>query len=106
MLVKRFAPAGAPLTPAKRDDWRWGFLKAVGDFDPLPYWQKVSVPAVLVFGGQDTQVRVRQSEKRILDDLADTRRPFAILHFQPNGHALHRDDLLDFLARFMQKPGE
>jgi pimeloyl-ACP methyl ester carboxylesterase len=90
--------------PPNRDHWIWGFMKSVGAFDPLPYWQKSKLPAVLVFGGQDTQVRSRDSEKRLLDTLGDEPRQLSILHFQKNAHALHRDDLLDFLARFIAAP--
>jgi len=91
--------------PATADHWVWGFARAVGDFDPLPHWQRLEKPALLVFGGQDTQVDARASEARLLDALGTAPRPIGVLHFQSNGHALHRDDLLDLLARFAARGG-
>jgi len=57
---------------------------------------------VLVFGGQDTNVRAQSSERRLLDMLGNRRREWTLLHHQANAHALHRDDLLDFLGRWVR----
>jgi pimeloyl-ACP methyl ester carboxylesterase len=98
----RTALRGLPATP---DHWVWSFVRAVGDFDPLPYWQRLEKPALLVFGGQDTQVDARASEARLLDALGGASLPIGVLHFQANGHALHREDVLDLLARFVARGG-
>lgn len=41
------------------------FWDAIGDFDPLPYWQELDVPALVLFGLEDTNVPVLESEARL-----------------------------------------
>ncbi|MDX1642967.1 MAG: alpha/beta hydrolase, partial [Thermoanaerobaculia bacterium] len=37
------------------------FWDAVGNFDPLPYWRDLSVPALVLYGGNDTNVATQRS---------------------------------------------
>jgi pimeloyl-ACP methyl ester carboxylesterase len=92
--------------PGKADDPIFGFMRAVGEFDPLPSWLRSKRPALLVFGGQDTQVRGRKSEERLLDAIGEEARQVTVVHFQKNAHALHRADLVDFLASWIDRRGE
>lgn len=39
----------------------WG---AVGNYDPLPYWQNVSVPVLVLYGDEDTNVPSLESKTR------------------------------------------
>ncbi len=41
------------------------FWDAVGNFDPLPYWQAVEVPASVLFGEADTNVPTAESAARL-----------------------------------------
>ena len=41
------------------------FWSAVGDFDPLPYWEKVDVNAFALLGSDDTNVPSRESAARL-----------------------------------------
>lgn len=41
------------------------FWDAVGNFDPLPYWQAVDVPALVLFGEADTNVPTAESAARL-----------------------------------------
>jgi uncharacterized protein len=41
------------------------FWDAVGNFDPLPYWQAVDVPALVLFGEADTNVPTLESAARL-----------------------------------------
>jgi len=42
-----------------------GFWGAVGNFDPLPYWQELSVPALVMLGSDDTNVPAEASKARL-----------------------------------------
>ena len=81
------------------------FVKSVGNFDPTPYWTKTSVPILFVYGGNDTQIRIRKSIDRIYDTLGKDDKNFAILLFRKNGHGIFREDLLDFMARWISNKG-
>lgn len=41
------------------------FWQAVGNYDPLPDWQAVTVPALVVYGEEDTNVPARESAARL-----------------------------------------
>lgn len=41
------------------------FWDAVGDFDPLPYWQRLDVDALVLLGDQDTNVPSGESAARL-----------------------------------------
>ncbi len=41
------------------------FWNAIGDFDPLPYWQELDVPALALFGLDDTNVPALESKARL-----------------------------------------
>ena len=61
------------------------FWSAVGDFDPLPYWRRIEVPALVLYGEDDTNVPARRSAEllRSLD------KPNIEVRVYPgSGHAL------------------
>ncbi len=64
---------GAPWFPwleiPPADHWVWDFYKLIGNFDPLPYWEKVRVPVLLVYGEKDQLVSVHDSIVRITSAL-------------------------------------
>ena len=41
------------------------FWKAVGNFDPLPCWRRIAVPALVLYGEEDTNVPTRRSAERL-----------------------------------------
>ncbi len=45
---------------SQRDFW-----SADGNFDPLPYWREVDMPALILYGDKDTNVPSDQSGKRL-----------------------------------------
>lgn len=81
------------------------FVSINGNFDPIPYWNKTSVPILFVYGGDDTQIRIRKSIDRIYDNLGKDGKNFAILMFRKNGHGIFREDLLDLIARWISDKG-
>lgn len=42
--------------PQKKDYWLYKWYPAIGNFNPLPLWEKVSVPVLLVYGDRNTPV--------------------------------------------------
>jgi pimeloyl-ACP methyl ester carboxylesterase len=90
---------------APREHWIWGWIRAVGDYDPLPHWKQVEVPMLFVYGGKDTQVIGAKSVARLRSAFAEIERNWSALEFAPNGHALLREDLADFAARWIRDRG-
>lgn len=61
------------------------FWSAVGDFDPRPYWERLSVDALVLYGEEDTNVPSRRSAEA-LEALGNPRIDVQI--YQGSGHAL------------------
>ena len=55
------------------------------DYDPLPYWQEISIDSLALFGAEDTNVPTTESAKRLLN-LDNPRIRVEI--YQGSGHAL------------------
>ncbi|NNF57425.1 MAG: alpha/beta fold hydrolase [Rhodothermaceae bacterium] len=83
----------------------WAFLRTLGDFDPLPYWREVEVPVLFLYGGRDENVDVYKSARLIEEELTPTGLTYSLLLFRNNGHALFRDDAMDFIARWIHDGG-
>lgn len=61
------------------------FWDAVGDFDPIPHWKRVSVPTLVLYGKEDTNVNSAAS-KELLDAL--NKKNIEVRVFDGSGHAL------------------
>jgi len=81
------------------------FRGDIGDFDPLPLWESLEVPTVFVYGRRDTNVDVFKSAAIIENTLSKTALPYSLLLFRNNGHALYRDDVIEFLAEWLRDGG-
>ncbi|MDQ2974603.1 MAG: lysophospholipase [Acidobacteriota bacterium] len=44
-----------------KDNWWWAFSKAIYDYNAADYWEKVSVPVLLIYGERDMYVPLTQS---------------------------------------------
>jgi pimeloyl-ACP methyl ester carboxylesterase len=91
--------------PTEPDASAWAFLRTLGDFDPMPYWREVRVPVLFLYGGRDENVDVYKSARLIEDELTATDLAYSLLLFRNNGHALFRDDAMDFIARWVHDGG-
>lgn len=91
--------------PAAPDSPTWAFLRTIGDFDPLPYWREVGVPALFLYGGRDENVDVFKSAGVVEEELTAAGLAYGLLLFRNNGHALFRDDAMDFIARWVHDGG-
>lgn len=85
-----------------------GFWDAVGNFDPLPYWRKLAVRALVLYGDNDTNVPSRESAA-ILRSLNNENIEVRI--YAGSGHALEspegrggsifREDALEDIRDFV-----
>lgn len=91
--------------PTEPDSPAWDFLLTIGDFDPLPYWQKIDVPTLFMYGGRDDNVDVFKSAHIIEDSLTPAGVRYSLLLFGTNGHALFREDAMEFIARWIHDGG-
>ena len=48
-----------------KDHWLWAYYRGTGNYDSLPYWQKVAVPVLLVYGERDRLIPVQESAAAI-----------------------------------------
>ncbi len=91
--------------PTERDHPARTFINTIGNFDPMIYWKRTSVPILFVYGGTDTQIRIQKSIDRIESTLGENGNDYVVLLFRRNGHALFREDLLDFIGRWISLKG-
>lgn len=74
-----------PSTFILREFTQKEFWDAVGNFDPLPYWRQVAIPALVLYGSEDTNVPASASKER----LESLNMPnIEVLIFEGSGHAL------------------
>ena len=45
------------------------FINTIGDYDPIPFWKKVNVPILFVYGGKDSNIRIGKSIDRVENTL-------------------------------------
>lgn len=118
---ENWAAYSAALAEAKRGTWgktevvegfptnpesgAWEFLRTIGNFDPLPYWSEVRVPTLFIYGGRDENVDVFKSADIIEESLTSAGLPYDLLLFGNNGHAIFREDAMDFMARWIHNGG-
>jgi dienelactone hydrolase len=85
------------------------FWNAIGDFDNSTYWEELSIPALALYGKDDTNVDALQSAAR-LDAM---RKPnLKVMIFEGSGHALEdppergnsifREDALEQIVEFIR----
>lgn len=91
--------------PTERDSPAWGFLRRLGAFDPLPFWYEVDAPVLFMYGGRDQNVDVFKSTDIIQEKLTPADVTYSLLFFGNNGHALYREDAMDFVARWLHDGG-
>lgn len=93
----------APLT-ARRIN-KTAHQKALVGFDPIPYWNQVSVPVFMAFGGEDSNVPVDRCIQRLH---ANKLNQFLVNVYPRGGHAISdpvtrkvREDYLNDLVSFI-----
>lgn len=102
---------GFPQTP---DEWRWEFFRGVVDYDPIPWWRRVSQPILVIYGREDERenVPVAESVGRLEAALAASgHRDGMVWVFEDAGHGLweegthpprHRADFLRTLLDWLR----
>jgi pimeloyl-ACP methyl ester carboxylesterase len=97
--------------PFTQDDWHWAWNRKVIDFDPMPLWERLRIPVLVVYGDKDEKdnVPVRESVERLERMIVtDGNRDFMVRVFAGSGHALGdpktnwiRKDFLDLVAAWV-----
>lgn len=81
-----------------------------GDYDPIPYWQQLAVPGLIVYGEDDEKdnVPVKQCVKLFQEELA-AKNNLTLQVYPRSGHALYdqntgriREDFLKFLVEWVK----
>jgi pimeloyl-ACP methyl ester carboxylesterase len=99
--------------PSTPDDWQLGFYYRIGRFDPVPYWRRLEVPILVLYGERDEtdKTPVRASVARLREALAgkDGDR-WTIKVFADTGHGFGdpktnglRKDFLDCLVGWIKE---
>jgi len=83
----------------------WEILRAFASYDPLPAWRTLRAPALFVYGGRDGRVEVAKSVDILQRELLAGDRRATLLLSGANGHALFREDALDFVSRWIRDGG-
>ena len=91
--------------PASTDAGIWGWLHRVAGFDPMPYWKRLAVPVVFVYGGRDSNVDATKSVLQVERELMVGDAPVSLVFFNENGHALFRKEAVQFVAAFARSAG-
>lgn len=84
------------------------FWDSIGNFDPLPYWEDVDVPTLVLYGELDTNVPSEASAERLATlEKSNVR----VVTFEGSGHSLEdpegmgdtifRQDALDLIRAFI-----
>ena len=86
------------------------FWTAIGDFDPLPHWDSLAVPALVAYGEDDTNVRTEESTRRFR---ALDHPNIMVVVYSGSGHGIEdpegqgnrifRRDALDDIANFIHR---
>lgn len=61
------------------------FWDAIGNFDPLPYWQDVNIPTLVMYGSEDPNVPTIESKRRFE---ALNKQNIIVYIYEGSGHAL------------------
>jgi dienelactone hydrolase len=98
-------PAAWSLIRIRQKD----FWSAVGNFDPVTYWQRVSIPTLVLYGEEDTNVAAAESAER-LRSLGNSH--ITVKVYEGSGHALadppgqgqsiFREDALSDIREFIR----
>jgi dienelactone hydrolase len=102
--VLAYPAAWSLIYVRQRDHWN-----VVGNFDPVPYWQEVAAPSLVLYGEGDTNVNSKTSAARLR---ALGKPNIEVRMYEGSGHALEdppgqgnnifRRDALDDIKDFIQ----
>jgi pimeloyl-ACP methyl ester carboxylesterase len=75
------------FAPPPETDPYWSFSRRIATYDPVEYWRRVAVPALLLYGERDERVPPRRSAARIAEAYLGAHGPRLDVIFYPEaGH--------------------
>lgn len=73
-----------------KDDWSWAFYKRIYNYNAVDYWEKISVPVLVIYGERDLYVPVAPSISNIYRALNKTgNKDYTILVLPRASHAFN-----------------
>ena len=70
------------------DSWLWEWYRHVMDFDPVPVFERLSIPVLAQFGAEDESIPAEKSAV-ILEGIRDKgRKPYTIVMYPSTNHAM------------------
>lgn len=104
-------PLIEPIFFRRAKKWNGEFWKINGSFDPLPYWRKLSIPALVINGKKDKNVPVNESVT-ILETVRRENKnaQITIQLYDDSGHGIEdprtgwtREDCLALMVKWINK---
>ena len=75
------------VAPPPKDNWIWNWYLKAGNYDYVPYWERVKIPTLLIYGDKDEVTPVKPSVDRIESALKKAGNKQYIVIIMPN--AIH-----------------
>lgn len=93
--------------PQDSSHWAFNWLRAMGNFDPLPQWLRANTrPVLFVYGSRDTQLKPGESLARLRRPNGRLPENVSTIELGGNAHALFREDVMAFLASWIHVGGK
>lgn len=67
------------------------FWDAIGNFDPIPYWERLTIPSLVLYGEEDTNVPTQESTARLQ---ALEKSNIIVNIYLESGHALEEPEVM------------
>lgn len=104
-------PLIEPIFTRRAKKWNGDFWKINGSFDPLPYWRKLSIPALVLNGKKDKNVPVNESVALLETVRRENKNAeITIQLYEDSGHGIEdpgtkwtREDCLALMVKWIQK---
>lgn len=92
--------------PDKRDIWVWNWLRLNQSFAAIDYWKQIDIPMLFIYSGNDHLTNVKRNIDIVFNELKPLDKNFTIHFYNPNGHGIFRDDLNEFIVRWIKDNGK
>lgn len=75
--------------PDSKDSWLWDFYRKIFDYDPVPTWQKVKCPMLIIYGELDVLMPVEKSAKLAEQAFKEARKTnYSVKIFERANHGI------------------
>lgn len=92
--------------PKSEDHWIWNWAKMNIDYEPLMYWAKINVPALIIYGERDEFDNLPVSQSQFAIEslfMKKEKQDYELVIFSDTGHALYEKDRAKVRTDILQK---